>query len=343
MKTKLILLCVAGILLNGCSGTGYVTEQPTRSTSTTANEPAYMQQNDLDTRINSLAIQISNKMSQTNKTSIAVIEFSDLNGQVTNLGKFLAEEVITKLFQSNKFKVIERQLLNKVIEEQKLQVSGIIDERSVKELGNLLGVEAIVSGTVTELANSVRINARLIGTETGEIFGAASSEIPKDESIRKLIASGGPEPSAPEKEMHANNDQTTPSEPETAPAVIETEQEGFHFRVSECIRKRTTLVECVVIFKNLEENEIGLRMYGGGYRGKSYLYDNFGTQYSVKYVQIGEKETDRIMQQTFVPGLPVAVHFKAEGVNSKATLVTLTIKIQQFDRMVTLRDIPLTK
>lgn len=81
-------------------------------------------QGNLDQRIDDLSHQITSKISAKQKTTIAVVEFADLEGHVTNLGRFLAEELITRLHETDKFKVIERQLLNKVISEQKLTLTG---------------------------------------------------------------------------------------------------------------------------------------------------------------------------------------------------------------------------
>jgi TolB-like protein len=144
-------------------------------------------QESLDSNLSNLVNQIVNGIHKEGKTKIAVVEFSDLNGHTSVLGKFLAEELITRLFITNKFEVIERQLLNKIIEEHKLNFTGLIDPNSAKELGRILGVEAIISGTITDLNESIKINARLISTETGQIFSVASIEIPKNNDIRKLM------------------------------------------------------------------------------------------------------------------------------------------------------------
>ena len=145
-------------------------------------------QGGLDQRISELSQQIANKMSAKQRTTIAVVEFTDLQGDVTDFGRYLAEELITRLYETEKFKVIERQQLNKVIAEQKLSLTGVIDPGSAKQLGKILGVDAIVSGTTTNLAQSLKVNARLISTESGEIFAVASTEIFKDESVTGLLA-----------------------------------------------------------------------------------------------------------------------------------------------------------
>ena len=128
------------------------------------------------------------------KATIAVVEFSDLSGGVTDFGRLLSEELITKMFATGKYKVIERLLLNKAIAEHKLQLQGIVDPKSAKELGRILGVDAIVSGTIATLGDSLRVNARLIATGTGEVLSVAAVAIVKDDSIKELLAKAGGEP-----------------------------------------------------------------------------------------------------------------------------------------------------
>lgn len=142
---------------------------------------------DLEEGLKSLSDQIVTGMAESKKQKIAVVEFSDLDGRITELGKFLSEELITRLFLSRKFDVVERQLLNKVLEEHRLNISGLIDETTAKKLGRILGVDAICSGTITDLINTVKLNSRLISTETGAIFAVASTNIQKDEVISKLL------------------------------------------------------------------------------------------------------------------------------------------------------------
>jgi len=143
----------------------------------------------LETKLNKLTQQIINNLTEQRRTKIAVLDFSDLQGKTTNFGKYLSEELITRLFMTGKFEVIERRLLNKVLEEHELASSGIFDINSVQKLGKILGVNAIVAGSITDLGHSVKINARLIGTETGKLFAVAAVNIPKNKELQSLMKS----------------------------------------------------------------------------------------------------------------------------------------------------------
>lgn len=149
---------------------------------------------ELEANLDDLATQIVSAMdervvpgSSMEKITIAVLDFLDLEGNVTSLGRFVAEELTTRLFRDKRFEVIERQLLNKVLDELKLNTSGFVDSGSAQELGSILGASAIVSGTLSDLGESVKINARLIATNTGTIFAAASAQIARDEAIDNLL------------------------------------------------------------------------------------------------------------------------------------------------------------
>jgi len=142
----------------------------------------------LEMSLRDLVKQIVSSVEESGKKKVAVLEFSDLDGRVTNFGMYLAEELITRLFKTKRFEVVERQLLNKVLTEQKLFTTGLIDPNSAKRLGRILGVDAIVSGTITDLGRYLKVNARIISTETGKVFAVAATRVIKDDTVKELMS-----------------------------------------------------------------------------------------------------------------------------------------------------------
>jgi curli biogenesis system outer membrane secretion channel CsgG len=141
----------------------------------------------LDQQLNNLTAQIIASFNQSNVSKIAVIEFADLEGNVTQLGRFIAEELITRIFTTGRFDVVERNLLQKVLEEQKLGMTGYIDQETAISLGQILGVDAIITGSISDLGPNIKINARLISTESGSVFAVASVTVTKDNTIKLLM------------------------------------------------------------------------------------------------------------------------------------------------------------
>lgn len=120
--------------------------------------------------------------------TIAVLDFTDLQGTVTELGKFLAEELSADLVMGQKqFDVIDRANLKRLLDENKLSRSGLVDPEAIKRLGKMAGADALVTGTVTPLGNSLRVSARIINTETARIVGAAQANIDKTPEISELL------------------------------------------------------------------------------------------------------------------------------------------------------------
>ena len=107
------------------------------------------------------------------KIKIAVLDFQQ-NGTFdsADVGKIVAEWLTTSLVETGRFDVIERRLLQQIVEEQKMGKSGLVDPGSASRLGRLLGVKTIVSGTVQSYEGTYEINARLINVETGSIITA---------------------------------------------------------------------------------------------------------------------------------------------------------------------------
>jgi len=145
---------------------------------------------DLEGGVKDLAEQISKNMAAGNKNKVAVVDFSDLDGNVTALGQFLAEELITQLFtiSPGQFEVVERRQLLKLEKELLLSQTGFIEEKSIKKMGQVFGVDAIVTGSITDLGNTVKVNARLIGVESAKVFAVAATKIPKVGIVEKLMA-----------------------------------------------------------------------------------------------------------------------------------------------------------
>jgi len=112
------------------------------------------------------------------KIKVAVIEFQSLNEEAKkdNLGKIVSEILTTSFVNSESFKIIEREQLQKVTKEFELSQTGIIDTSSAKQIGKILGADAIVTGSVIKMGRNLRLDARIIDVASGIILTAEKSE-----------------------------------------------------------------------------------------------------------------------------------------------------------------------
>jgi TolB-like protein len=140
----------------------------------------------LNIALDDLANQIITEIDKSDKQIVAIADFYDLSGRITEFGLFISEELVNRLGRSKKINLVERRDLKRVMEELQLHLSGIVDTKSAKEVGALLGAEILCTGTVIELPKSFKINARLIDTETGRIFATAGATVDKSEDMGML-------------------------------------------------------------------------------------------------------------------------------------------------------------
>ena len=98
---------------------------------------------------------------------IAVVDFESLRVD-KSVGRALAEIVRTELIGTDKFIVLERGELEKVLTEQELSMSGVTDSETAVEVGKLVGAEFVLVGSISRLGNTYILNVRLIKVESGE-------------------------------------------------------------------------------------------------------------------------------------------------------------------------------
>ena len=124
------------------------------------------------------------------KIRIAVMDFqnnSDWAWWGDNLGKAAADELVTQLFKTGKFSVIERDKLQHVLDEQSLGASGAVQSSTAAKIGKVLGVQLILTGSITKFSIKTisggisfvggsytkaesTVDVRLINTATAEIL-----------------------------------------------------------------------------------------------------------------------------------------------------------------------------
>ena len=124
-----------------------------------------------------IAKQLADQERQGPKRRIAVVDFSDVNRQISPAGAAIAEILVGELFKTGRFDIVERKLLSAVLEQHKLNMTGMVNESTARKVGKLLGVDCIVTGTLIDLGSVVNVNARTIDIETGSIAATTSVDV----------------------------------------------------------------------------------------------------------------------------------------------------------------------
>jgi curli biogenesis system outer membrane secretion channel CsgG len=110
-------------------------------------------------------------------TRVAVLPLNTYDESDSKYGWQLSELIMTELVLARQYDVIERSQLENVIGEQKLSLSGLLEDGSEMNIGQLLGVDAIISGTISFNGSEAEIKIRLISVKNAKILSAASGSI----------------------------------------------------------------------------------------------------------------------------------------------------------------------
>jgi curli biogenesis system outer membrane secretion channel CsgG len=163
------------------------------------------------------------------KKRVAVFDFdyatvrtnsAALFGTDIDIGKGIADLLVKNLVTDGTYSVIERKQLDKILAEQNFSNSNRADPTSAARIGKILGLDAIIVGSITEFGNetknrniggggggwggfgvggvghkeskaNVQLDARLVDIDTAEILGVAEGKGESKRSSTSLLGGGG--------------------------------------------------------------------------------------------------------------------------------------------------------
>lgn len=166
---------------------------------------------------------------QGRKKRIAIFDFdyatvqtnsAAVFGTNVDVGKGISDLLVKCLVQDGTYSVIERQQLDKILSEQNFSNSDRANPTSAAQIGKILGVDAIIVGSVTQFGNDnkntkiggagaglggfgvggfgkkkskavVMLDARIVNIDTAEILGVAEGKGESERDSTSLLGGGG--------------------------------------------------------------------------------------------------------------------------------------------------------
>lgn len=179
----------------------------------------------------SAVVLLSSTVFGQQKKRVAVLDFdygtvqssvAAIFGANQDIGKGITDLLVQRLVERGTFSVIERKALDKILHEQNFSNSDRADSTTAAKLGRILGVDAIITGTITQFGRDdqnrtiggsaigglagryglggvstknskavVGITTRMINTDTAEILAAVTGRGESARSGASLVGSGG--------------------------------------------------------------------------------------------------------------------------------------------------------
>ncbi len=109
------------------------------------------------------------------RPTVAVLPFvnsaiGQANSELAPLSKGIADLLITSMAQNPAIRVVERENIQRLLDEQNLARDGRVDDATAARIGKLLGARHMVTGSfVTDRSGTMVITVKSIDTETGRI------------------------------------------------------------------------------------------------------------------------------------------------------------------------------
>lgn len=176
----------------------------------------------------SLALTLANAQT-VQKKRVAVLNFdygtvrsgiAAIFGTDVDVGTGISDMLVEELVKGGQYSVIERKALDKLLAEQNFSNSDRADPATAARIGRLLGVDAIIVGSITQFGRDdrqvglggfgrslgryglggtsvrsakavVAVTARLVNVETGEILAVATGNGESKRSGTSLLGAGG--------------------------------------------------------------------------------------------------------------------------------------------------------
>jgi len=208
-------------------------------------------------------------------------------------------------------KVVEREKMEQVLNELGKSFSGMLDFSTAAEIGKMLGVEAIVVGTVADMGNYVDLRTRLVDVEKGAAITAAQIDVVKDPSIMELLKSRV-------RKATYVREKTIPPEEKgiSEEAQLDLSQKLSYWNLTlisyQLFEDRT--IQFNFFIKNLENSP---RTFWIG--EKTYLIDNLANKYSNPITSIPTDSNESVnLIQNYPVGFTVSFSKLQEGIEAVA-------------------------
>lgn len=157
-----------------------------------------------DDAIKQISAQLADAITASGKKTVAVADFADLDGNVTELGRFVAGEIADSLAaQAKGFLVIDR-----------------THSQGAPQATSASAVDALITGSLTTFSDHVRLTAKVLDTTNSAILGTGSVDIPRTKDVDELIGRSQSARSSASSASAPSRSSATSSAAQTAPGPI---------------------------------------------------------------------------------------------------------------------------
>jgi len=125
---------------------------------------------------------------QEQKISAAVMELEAREGIPAGTIFSLSDYLRIQLVNTEKFTIVTRENMEQILKEQNFQMSGCTSQECVIQMGQLIGVRKMFTGTIGKIGQTYLLTLKMIDVESGKIEKAVIEECSKCEEDALLTS-----------------------------------------------------------------------------------------------------------------------------------------------------------
>lgn len=178
MKHSIFIIFISLIFLADCAGNGRGSKR---------NLPKPLNEVLTETAAN-LKKQISTNRDSSfadkkNALKLAILPLLNENGASVLLGTRISLQLLPQMSDPGKIILVEKTQLNRLIDEQTFQKSGLVLSDKNLEIGKLAGADLLLLGTVQFNDQTFLLQLRVVSLQSGEILALSESVFDSDDTL----------------------------------------------------------------------------------------------------------------------------------------------------------------
>ena len=101
----------------------------------------------------------------------AILPFSERGTGARGYGSAVSDILFAQLVVNPDLFLVDREEMEKTLQEQELNLSGMVNPADAVKVGHLIGAKVLITGSVIDADRDIYVVARIIGTETSRVLG----------------------------------------------------------------------------------------------------------------------------------------------------------------------------
>lgn len=139
-------------------------------------------------QITQLTTAILTKTTKLKNLKIGTVNFTNMNNEVTPLGKLLAEEVSGELsLQESSLTIIDRSRVTYWMDKENVKTTDLSNPTIAERISRKAMIDLVLMGSITPLENACRLNLKIVNLKTGEIVAYERGSVSLDKTLLSLM------------------------------------------------------------------------------------------------------------------------------------------------------------